>query len=410
MKILWKKNVLTALSIAALALNLHGIPQTQGGSFLGNAPMITPRAGHVAILLRDGKVLVAGGRGNFKEGVDDPKLASGGYYDNATGKLILTTSRLNSAELYDPAAGSWTATGSMIHPCSWPKAVLLADGRVFVSLSEVGDGPRYAPEIYDPATGKWVETAEPAEARYPACTALLANGTVLVAQKFGNPPADPPVEWFNPADGTWTSASAMKTEFESPTATLLRNGEVLVTGVNGQGYLVQQSDPEMENRPVPANAELFHPATGRWTTITNSMTRHVNSPHTATLLSNGKVLFVVQEQPGTASHHPPQIFDPASGRWSVTGDMVERRVGCTATLLPDGKVLVAGGDWNGDGLSSAEWYDPETGKWGKVPSHLATARWGHTATLLPDGRVLIAGGTYIASTELYDPGETSPTR
>jgi hypothetical protein len=49
----------------------------------------------------------------------------------------------------------------------------------------------------------------------------------------------------------------MTTEFESPTATLLRNGEVLVTGVNGQGYNAQQPDPEIENRPVPANPRQF---------------------------------------------------------------------------------------------------------------------------------------------------------
>ena len=414
MKILTKKNLPPALSIAVLALNLTGIPQAQGGSFLANAPMITPRAGHVAILLRNGKVLVAGGRGNFKEGVDDPKRATGGSYDNVTGKLILKTTELDSAELYDPAAGSWTATGSMIHPCSWPKAVLLADGRVFVTgFFDPGRILRHAPEIFDPATGKWTETAAPKGAQYRVCVALLTNGTVLVVQGYGTPLAGPPVEWYNPADGIWTSASAMTTEFDSPTATLLHNGEVLVTGVNGQGYMVQQPDPEIENRPVPANAELFHPATGRWTIITNSMTRHVNSPHTATLLSNGKVLFVVQERAGNATHHP-QICDPASGTWSVTGDMGERRGGYTATLLPDGKVLVVGGSWNGDDLSSAELYDPETGTWGKVSGHLATARWEHTATFLSDGKVLIAGGvnagTFIASTELYNPGEALPTR
>lgn len=414
MKILTKKILPSALSIAALALNLTGIPQAQAGSFLTNAPMITPRAGHVAMLLRDGKVLVAGGRGNFKEGVDDPKRATGGSYDNATGKLILKTTELDSAELYDPATGSWTATGSMIQPCSWPKAVLLADGRVFVTgFFDIGRSLRHAPEIFDPATGKWTETAAPIGAHSCVCVASLTNGTVLVVQGYGTPPAGPPVEWYNPAAGTWTSTSAMTTEFESPTATLLRNGEVLVTGVNGQGYNAQQPDPEIEKRPVPANAELFHPDTGRWTIITNSMTRHVNSPHTATLLSNGKVLFMVQDGPGNATHRP-QICDPASGTWSATGAMGERRGGYTATLLPDGKVLVVGGGNNGDYFSSAELYEPETGTWGKVSGHLATARFEHTAILLSNGKVLIAGGvnagTFIASTELYNPGETSPSR
>jgi len=50
--------------------------------------MDTARNRHTATLLPSGKVLVAGGYTSI-----------GGY--------------LNSAELYDPAAGTWTATGSM---------------------------------------------------------------------------------------------------------------------------------------------------------------------------------------------------------------------------------------------------------------------------------------------------------
>jgi N-acetylneuraminic acid mutarotase len=73
-----------------------------------------------------------------------------------------------------------------------------------------------------------------------------------------------------------------------------------------------------------------------------------------------------------------------------------------------------GGGNNGDYFSSAELYEPETGTWGKVSGHLATARFEHTAILLSNGKVLIAGGvnagTFIASTELYNPGETSPSR
>ena len=122
-----------ALGIAALALHLTGVPQAQAGSFLTNSPMITPRAQHSATLLYNGKVLVAGGEGAFKEGVDAPHLATGGSYDNATGKLILKTKALDSAELYDPVTGRWTATGSMIHPCMFPKATLLADGRVLLA-------------------------------------------------------------------------------------------------------------------------------------------------------------------------------------------------------------------------------------------------------------------------------------
>src|SRR5207253_8294359 len=76
----------------------------------------------------------------------------------------------------------------------------------------------------------------------------------------------------------------------------------------------------------------------------------------------------------------------------------------TATLLPSGKVLVAGGyncvPFGGCGeLSSAELYDPATGTWTST-GNLNTARFRHTGTLLPNGKVLVVAGK---SAELYDP-------
>src|SRR6202140_4950839 len=90
-----------------------------------------------------------------------------------------------------------------------------------------------------------------------------------------------------------------------------------------------------------------------------------------------------------------------AGSFVRTGDMTTPRYNHTATLLIDGRVLITGGT-GGQGISSAELYDPSTRSF--VPTgSMTVGRWGHTATLLRDGKVLIAGGSGSPSAELYDP-------
>jgi hypothetical protein len=80
----------------------------------------------------------------------------------------------------------------------------------------------------------------------------------------------------------------------------------------------------------------------------------------------------------------------------------------TATLLPDGQVLAAGGYGAGIGeiLASAELFDPATGTFTPTGDMIDT-RAQHSATLLTTGKVLVAGGfpDPQASAELYDPGD-----
>jgi WD40 repeat protein len=341
--------------------------------------MITPRDGHMATLLLDGRVLVVGGP-------------------------IETISPSNSAELYDPATGKWAATGSMLAPRFEYTATLLPDGKVLVAGGSNNTGELASAELYDPIGGTWTATGAMATGRFGHTATLLPDGKVLVAAgSHDGFPDGPTAELYDPISGTWTATGAMATERYEPTATLLPDGRVLVAGGTGR------------RSPGPTPAELYDPASGTWTATGAVAARACN---TATLLPNGNVLVAG----GRIVHGPDplasaELYDPQSGAWSATQAMVAPRSCHTATLLPDGRVLVAGGAGGADTsapdqLASAELYDPASGTWSATASMVAE-RSSHTATLLPDGRVLVAsgngleigiGGVVLASAELYDPG------
>jgi hypothetical protein len=340
-----------------------------------------PRSYHTATLLSDGRVLVAGGAGPRPETFPYPGVAD--------------------AEIYDPATGNWTFTGTLNDARLLHTATLLFDGRVLVAGGwpdpRTHHGILLSAELYDPATGNWTRTGGMHVGRAAHTATLLFDGRVLVVGSQRGGASSP--ELYIPATGTWGfTASTIYPHFGYHTATLLPNGMALVAG----GY--------DSSRHISANAELYDPATGAWTATGSLAT--ARQDHTATLLANGKVL-VEGGANNNGTLASAELYDPATGNWTPTGSLNVARWRHTATLLSDGRVLVAGGAFRTTPLAGAEIYDPATGNW-TVTGSLNNARGDHTATLLSGGFVLVAGGNnnggFLASAELYDPGPVTGSR
>lgn len=183
--------------------------------------------------------------------------------------------------------------------------------------------------------------------------------------------------------GTFTTVGSMTSARSLHTATLLSDGRVLVVGGVGAGG---------DSPPVLGTAEIYSPTNKKFKPTTSMSTPRLAAA--AVRLRDGRVLVVGGENSSHIGVNSAEIYNPKTGRWTLTPPMNYARLNPTATLLKNGKVLVVGGysvDSYCCALSSAELFDPKTGTF-STTGFMAVARRNHTATLLKDGRVLVAGG------------------
>ncbi len=376
--------VQVTLALAALVINLSAIQSVNAVDFTSAGPLNTARWGHTVTLLNNGKVLVVGGSGS--------------------------SGALCEAELYDPATGAWTPTGSPSAARMNHTATLLPNGKVLVAGGTDGSTVLSSTELYDPTSGLWMAASGLLNARCYHTATLLGNGKVLVTggeDISGN--STTKCELYDPASGYWTVSKGnhLLTARYMHTATLLPDGRVLVAG----GF----STPGT----ILSSAELYTPGvTGLSWSAAGDM-GIARDGHTATLLPNGTVLVAGGLSPGVLTSSEFYTPDSGAGAWTSTGSLSQGRCAATATLLPNGKVLVTGGSFYPgfveESLASAEVFDPnEAGGTWTTTGPLAHSRTHHTATLLANGQVLVVAGyepnafgvpVPLSSAELYDPSE-----
>jgi N-acetylneuraminic acid mutarotase len=339
------------------------------------------RLAHTATRLTDGSVLVVGGE-------------------------LIDRTMLDTTELLDPTAATWRDGAKLDAPRSNHVAVVLADGRVLVA-----GGGRSAPIgqpssrevlgtalLYDPVAGRFVPTGSLLSPRSHFQAVRLPSGEVLAAGGGGTtthenctgvpncgPLADPlaSVERFDPGTGTWRTAASMNHARYSFSLSLLSDGRVLAVGG------VTADTP---SHTSTRSAEIYDPNTDRWTD-TADMPAPDREHHSAILLDSGRVMVAGGKQANIGMIDRVDLFSPLDGSWQAAHRFATVRTLPNLVRLSSGRILAVGGFDQPTGACIAESliFDEATGAWTKI-ADLAEGRVSHTATLLTNGTVLVAGG------------------
>jgi hypothetical protein len=283
--------------------------------------MTVARSGHVAVLLQNGTVLIAGG-------VDTPT--------NGTS--------IASAEIFNPANNSFTQippmTASRRYITTSGEAILRNDGSVLIA-----GGINSGQSILDTAdlyTGTFTQKGTMSNQRFLHAAALLTTGDVLITGGNSSSGTVSSADLFTAGESFIPTTGSMTTARASHTATRLPDDRVLIAGGNnGGGFL--------------ATAELYNP-TAKTFSSTTSMAA-ARRAHIAVLLGTGDVLVAGGEDATTGLTSAELYGTPPI---IVTIDVLPGNPTNTINLSAAGVIPVAIFSSNTPAFDAPVEVDPET--------------------------------------------------
>ena len=363
---------ITALAVGTIALSWSYLesgarmrPAPSAGRVVSTGNMTAIRFDHAAVLLGNGQVLLVGGidrNGSMQPTAELFNPAAGrfsqtskpqsphGWGVTATvlrdGKVLVAGGSTScgspcytaSAELYDPSTGTFVLTGSMTVPRAGARALLLPTGDVLlVGGTETSESsPNTTAELYHTSTGTFSSVGA-VHLPDPTQLLLLKNGQVLVV---GSSEAD----LYDPSTERFTATGKMTIPRTKFGAAVLPDGRVLIVGGQTGGPWGARV----------TSTQVYDPATGRFTPGPELHMKRFKLAKAVVPLKNGRVLVA-----GGADQ--PEVYDPASDAFiPVAGTRLDGFCFSTATLLSDGSVLLAGGYANpgSPGVNHAWLYQP----------------------------------------------------
>ncbi len=375
-------------------------------------------SGHT--ILPDGNVLVAGGTTSYPQ------------YDS-DGHLVHDWTGSKQAYIFDVRSERYVQTGSMANARWYPTALSLGDGRTLIAaglddqaagLGLVSHNTDTA-EIYSPSTGKWtaartldLSLTSPSTATsntgvgrsrtlplYPGLT-LLANGTIFYSgESFGNNGVSPGV--WNYKTGTFTPTAELPYKYSrSSGATVLlppaQSQKIMVMG--GGDY----AHPTTRDTEIMNLSNTAKPGNLKWT--------KGPAMSTAKMYVGAVILpdFTVFETNGATQYrqggaHTAEIYHPSTNKFSVMNSPNQDRLyHSNAFLEPNGQVAVMGSQsLSGYFNMHISIYSPPYLYKGSRPTITGRAAFTYSGTPQGSFKITLPKGRTLGKASLIRPSATT---
>lgn len=356
--------------LASLLVGAVAVTPSSPGRLHPAASMSTPRAVQTETALRDGTILVAGGCTNAGCELGSPDSDTAEIFDPATnrftrvgrmdgsrddhvavllrdGRVLLaggwgasSAGPLGTTELYDPRTRTFAQGPRLGVARAAITAALLRDGRVLLAGGFTGNKPTTAyAELFDPKTNAITPTGRMTAPRGGHSATLLRDGRVLLAGGMSNGRVVASAEIYNPKTGRFTRTGAMVIARYKTAAVTLASGNALVIG----------GAADIDGTQLFASTELYDAKRGRFRAGPSMAYARYKLTGSTVVLPNGSVLVA-----GGALQ--AELYDARAKTFRlVPGQLDHTRLFLTAAALPGGRALLVGGYDKGINPTAASW-------------------------------------------------------
>lgn len=346
-------------------------PAAPAGGWKAAGALTIGRYAPAAVLLPDGRALVAGG------------------YSFERRRTHV------SSEVFDPAGDRWSAGPSMTGDRNFPVALPLPGGNfLFIDGFAGRTGSLATTERLDSGRLTFRPGTAASEERELFAATQLQDGRFLITGGYSTAQRHTlrTAEIYDPRTDRF---EALPARLHFPrfghTGVLLPDGRVLLVGgkleeTNEDVRPTELFDPRRRTFSISGALAVGRDRCTAWTLP--GVTLADGTVRTRVLIAGGSA-----QEGGTIPARRCELYDVRTGTLEPGPDLLRDRMAHTATALGDGRVLLAGGWCGSENRTTpvAELWDPRAGRFLPAGEQQA-GRHDHAAVLLRDGRVLIAGG------------------